>query len=56
MKHEFDSYLLYEVTPQVAYTIRVRIQMKETVDGKQLRRAAEAAFRRFWYFSKTVRM
>ena len=51
MKYEFDSYLLYEVTPAVAYTVRVKIQMKETVDGQILRQAAERAFRRFWYFA-----
>ncbi len=56
MKYEFDSYLLYEVTPAVAYTVKVRIQLKETVDGELLRRAAERAFRRFWYFAKTVRL
>ena len=56
MKYEFDSYLLYEVTPAVAYTVRVKIQMKETVDGQILRQAAERAFRRFWYFAKTVRL
>ena len=56
MKYEFDSYLLYEVTPQVAYTVKVKIQLKESVDAEILRRAAEMAFRRFWYFSKTVRL
>ena len=56
MKYEFDSYLLYEVTPAVAYTVRVKIQMKETVDGQILRQAAERAFRRFWYFAKTVQL
>ncbi len=56
MKYDFDSYLLYEVTPAVAYTVRIRVQMKEPVDGEQLSRAAKKAFRRFWYFAKTVRM
>ena len=56
MKYEFDSYLLYEVTPAVAYTVKVKIQLKETVDGQILRPAAERAFRRFWYFAKTVRI
>ena len=56
MKYDFDSYLLYEVTPAVAYTVRVRVEMKETVDGEKLGRAAKKAFRRFWYFSKTVSM
>ena len=56
MKYEFDSYLLYEVTPVVAYTVRVKIQLKETVDGQILRPAAERAFRRFWYFARTVRI
>ena len=56
MKYDFDSYLLYEVTPAVAYTVKVKIRMKETVDGEILRWAAERAFRRFWYFGKTVRM
>ena len=56
MKYEFDSYLLYEVTPVVAYTVRVKIRMKETVEGQILRPAAERAFRRFWYFAKTVRI
>ncbi len=56
MKYEFDSYLLYEVTPAVAYTVKVKIRLKESVDGEKLRRAAERAFRRFWYFAKTVRL
>ena len=56
MKYEFDSYLLYEVTPEVAYTVKVKIRLKEKVDDELLRRAAERAFRRFWYFAKTVRM
>ena len=56
MKYEFDSYLLYEVTPQVAYTVKVKVRLKEAVDGAILRQAAEMAFRRFWYFSKTVRL
>ena len=56
MKYEFDSYLLYEVTPVVAYTVKVKIRLKESVDGEKLRQAAERAFRRFWYFAKTVRL
>ena len=56
MKYEFDSYLLYEVTPAVAYTVKIRTRLKESVEGELLRRAAERAFRRFWYFAKTVRL
>ncbi|MBQ6344000.1 MAG: hypothetical protein IJI41_12805 [Anaerolineaceae bacterium] len=56
MKYDFDSYLLYEMTPAVAYTVKVKVQLKETVDGETLRRAAEMAFRRFWYFAKMIRM
>ncbi len=56
MKYEFDSYLLYEVTPAVAYTVKIKVRLKEMVDGELLRRAAERAFRRFWYFAKTVRL
>ncbi len=56
MKHEFDSYLLYEVTPAIAYTVKVKVRLNEPIDGELLRRAAERAFRRFWYFAKTVRI
>ena len=56
MKYDFDSYLLYEVTPAVAYTVRLKVLLKEPADMVILRRAAERAFRRFWYFSKTVRL
>ena len=56
MKYDFDSYLLYEVTPVVAYTVKVKVRLNEPVDGELLRPAAERAFRRFWYFAKAVRM
>ena len=56
MQYDFDSYLLYEVSPMASYTVKVRIELTVPVDGAVLRDAAEKAFRRFPYFSRTVRV
>lgn len=55
MKYDFDSYLLYEVTQSSLYTVKVRVELNIPVHGEVLRGAAQKAFRRFPYFSRTVR-
>ena len=55
MKYDFDSYLLYEVTPSSLYTAKVVVELSIPVNGDVLRSAAQKAFRRFPYFSRTVR-
>lgn len=55
MKYDFDSYLLYEVTPSSLYTAKVVVELNVPVHGEVLREAAQKAFRRFPYFSRTVR-
>ena len=55
MKYDFDSYLLYEVTPSSLYTVRAKIELNVLVNGEVLREAAQKAFRRFPHYSRTVR-
>ena len=55
MKYDFDSYLLYEVTPSSLYTVRAKIELNVLVNGEVLREAAQKAFRRFPYYSRSVR-
>ena len=55
MKYDFDSYLLYEVTPASLYTAKVMVKLSVPVNGEGLRSAAQKAFRRYPYFSRTVR-
>ena len=55
MKYDFDSYLLYEVTPSSLYTAKVVLELGVPVHGEVLREAAQKAFRRYPYFSRTVR-
>ena len=56
MKYDFDSYLLYEVTPSSLYTAKVVVELNVPVNGDILREAAQKAFRRFPYYSRTVRL
>ena len=55
MKYDYDSYLLYEITKSSLYTARVVVELSVSVHGDVLREAAQKAFRRFPYFSRTVR-
>ena len=56
MKYDFDSYLLYEMTPQAVYTCRARVDLTIPVREEVLRSAAEKAFRRFPYYARTIRL
>ena len=56
MKYDFDSYLLYEVTSSSLYTAKVVVEMNVPVHGEVLREAAQKVFRRFPYYSRTVRI
>lgn len=56
MKYDFDSYFMYESTPQVTLTIRLKVVLKEKVNGDVLTKAAQTAFRRFPYYAKTLRI
>ena len=56
MKYDFDSYLLYEVSPASLYTAKAVVELNIPVHGDVLREAAQKAFRRFPYFSRTVRI
>ena len=55
MKYDFDSYLLYEVTSSSLYTAKVVVELNIPVRGEVLREAAQKAFRRFPYYSRTIR-
>lgn len=56
MKYDFDSYLLYEVTSSSLYTAKVVVELNVPVHGEVLREAAQKVFRRFPYYSRTVRI
>ena len=53
-KYDFDSYTLYELKRTSAYLVKIRVILKEPVNGAVLKTAAEQAFRRFPYYCKTV--
>ena len=53
-KYDFDSYLLYEIKKRNAFSSKIKVILKERVNGAVLRTAAEKAFRRFPYYCKTV--
>ena len=55
MKYDFDSYLLYEVTSSSLYTAKAVVELNIPVRGEVLREAAQKAFRRFPYYSRTIR-
>jgi hypothetical protein len=54
MKYDYDSYMLYEYSKKLAFTVRIRARLKDNVDGKILENAAVKAFKRFPYFNKKV--
>ena len=53
-KYDFDSYLLYELKKRDVYSVKIRVILKEKVDGAVLTEAAAKAFRRFPYYQKSV--
>lgn len=53
-KYDFDSYTLYELKKRDVYSVKIRVILKEPVNGAVLSEAAAKAFRRFPYYSRTV--
>ena len=53
-KYDFDSYTLYEIKKRNVFSVKIRVILKEPVQGDALRAAAVKAFRRFPYYSRTV--
>ena len=51
MKHNPDIYLLYEYMKKIAYTVRIKVTLREPVDSTMLNQAAQEAIRRFPYFA-----
>ena len=54
MKHNPDSYLLYESGRFITFNYRRKVIMRQAVDGSALVRAAQLAFRRFPYYAKEI--
>ena len=54
MKHSMDTYRLYASENIFSFVIRTRVKMKEIVDIKVLRHAANVAMKRYPYFAKEV--
>ncbi|MCR5104482.1 MAG: hypothetical protein K6B68_08540 [Eubacterium sp.] len=54
MKYSFDTYRLYQSEKIFAYTIRIKVTMKEEVDGDVLRSAANVAIKRYPYLAVNV--
>ena len=52
--HDFDSYTLYEIKKVPYYVVRIQVILTELVRGEILRSAAERAWQRFPYFSRSV--
>ena len=52
--HDFDSYTLYEIKKVPYYAVRIQVILTEPVRGEILRSAAERAWQRFPYFSRSV--
>ncbi len=53
-KYDFDSYTLYELKKRDVFSVKIRVSLKEQVNGAVLSEAAAKAFRRFPYYSRTV--
>ena len=54
MKYSFDTYRLYQNEKIFSYTIRVKVTMKDEVDGEILRSAANVAIKRYPYLAVRV--
>ena len=55
MKYDYDSYMFYEYSKNFAFTVRIRVRLKDRIDGEILEDAAKKAFKRFPYFNITIR-
>lgn len=53
-KYDFDSYMLYEIKKRNVYSCKIRVILKEKVNGAVLKEAAPKAFKRFSYYNRTV--
>ena len=53
-RYDFDSYTLYEIKKQNLYSVKIRVILKERVNGAVLQTSAQNAFRRFPYYCRTV--
>ncbi len=53
MKRDPDTYLLYESSKKLAFSIRIKVQLDEPVDVEVLKGVAQEAFERFPYFRVT---
>ena len=53
-KYDFDSYTLYEIKKRNVYSVKIRVVLKEQLNGAVLSGAAAKAFRRFPYYNRTV--
>lgn len=56
MKYDFDSYFFYETIPRATLNIKVKVNLKEPVDGKMLEKSAVKAFHRFPYYRRKLRI
>lgn len=54
MKYSPDAYLLHESNRFITFNIRIKVVMKDIVEPKALKTAAEKAFTRFPYYSKQI--
>ena len=54
MKYSLDTYRLYQREDRFSYVIRVKVTMKEPVDGEILRHSVNTAITRYPYFSVRV--
>jgi hypothetical protein len=52
--YDFDTYTLYEIKKRNVYSVRIKVILREPVQGDTLRTAAEKAFRRFPYYARKV--
>ncbi|MCR5626859.1 MAG: hypothetical protein K6F99_06040 [Lachnospiraceae bacterium] len=53
-RYDFDSYTLYEMKKQNVYSVKIKVILKDQVNGAVLKTAAEKAFVRFPYYCRTV--
>ncbi len=54
MKYDFDSYFFYETIPRATLNIKLKVNLREPVDGRVLKESAAKAFRRFPYFRRRL--
>ncbi|MCR4746797.1 MAG: hypothetical protein K5894_16395 [Lachnospiraceae bacterium] len=52
--HDFDSYTLYEIKKRNVFSCRIKLILKDPINADVLKTAAEKAFKRFPYYSRTV--